>query len=551
MLIESNRLHQKIKRLKEELTREKEMRREAEKQLRLLHEAIASTHKNQVLEMTIPDNIAVEIISESSNATRVDEKVTECRPETGLQSETNSQMISKTMEFLQHFSKSLLDQNESEIYKCYDDYKKNISTWCWPDTLEKIDGSTNSIVTALFQELYQRTSSTAVPYSKLWSIYMELFSDKILSNHLPDVWIYDIFNAFVYKFQDFNSSEPWGNWRKELIVETLEKFISNSHNKESTIGEYSAVTALLRLYIFFEDSQNISKLACQLSANMEAIQKLPAEVSTKINYEIGFALLLSGKSMDAVLVFLKILDAVAQCLTEEKEVSLVKSNTKRCIAFCISSNSKIRKSITKNTVSIIEKPFKKDIEDWKDGQVEAYWNFFSMCSPYIIRQNSSQWKNQNFKSVRFCLQKVTMWKPLRYLKGMLKVVEVLPFEAIPKSIIPVTSDSDIRYFCNNNNGLKRLVNAKCSAIERVLEDFPNIQRKETLNYLIMQYHKILLKHKNEDKILAFGRKFVNVLKSIGLSGKVNVEEAMCYIREVAKISMEEANKIVEDQCSPE
>ena len=63
----------------------------------------------------------------------------------------------------------------------------------------------------------------------------------------------------------------------------------------------------------------------------------------------------------------------------------------------------------------------------------------------------------------------------------------------------------------------------------------------------MQYHKILRKQRHEERILAFGRKFVNVLKVIGYSGRINVEDAMSYIREVSKISMEAANKLVEDQ----
>lgn len=520
MIIESNRLHQKIKRLKEELAKEKELRKEAEKQLKMLKDSVATS--SQILEITEPTNIGLVIM------TPILDGVSKCEY---LPSQEDVQVSEEMSKCLTTVAKMIEEQRKSEIEACYKDLHKERCEFSI-DSIENLRKPKNLLFQMLCQELVHRQKDICDP-EKSWRNYQELFSALPSHLFLPEIWVYDIIKEFVLRFQNCSSTP----WNKDSVIGILTLLLSNQSSLR-----YSSLVGLLQLYTFLEDHSAISVLLNSIDAKP---QDLEQEVFTKSSYEIGFAYLVSGKFLEASSYFLEVLDQLKT--TEDESVSSYTKKTQKCLAYCISNNAKIQKSIPKSTIATIENTYKLDIEEWKDGKIEAFWSFFSECSPYICNRGPSR-KTQNLKSIEYCLQKVTAWKPMRNLKGLLRICNILPLEDVPKSIMPMTTESDIMFFCDNNNALLRLVNSKSSGIEKVLRDFPNIQKKETLTLLIMQYHKILRKQKSEEKVLAFGRKFVSVLKAIGSTGKVNVEDAICYIREVSKISMEAANKLVEDHC---
>lgn len=574
MLVESNRLHQKIKKLKEDLAREKELRREAEKQLKIFKESLTfrenQRDKSFALEITEPTNIAVFIRTEPRNNSKV-QSLTGTTMKNGInngvgavmKNEENltehiekSKNYKKLMDFLSYFSKTVSNKDAMRTALLYKEYKsKFLNKGCLTlDTLDKI--ADTNFISLLFKELSLRFKDES-PMS--WSIYRELLSTPELVN-LPDIWIMDIMQEFVYKYQTqlFDSSHAENNdeWDKNSVINILTAFLRNFANeKEDNNSNFGclAITQLIQIYISSENIENVAEMVSQFVSNKVGIKIADAEVMMKVNYEIGFSLLLLGKFSDAVQFFLDTIPLVKKVSEDGKnEMSFITQNTERCIGFCLSSNAKIKKTIPKNIVAGTESVYQKCMEEWKDGKVESFWKFFADCSPYISRRElspNSGWKGQNFKHIKFCLQRVTTWKPLKNLKGLLKVMKVIPFSVVPKSILPVTTESDIKFFCDNNNGLNRLVNCKSSAIDRVMEDFPNIHRKETLALLIMQYHKILQKQRTEDRILGFGRKFMSILNAIRCSEKINVDDVICYIREVSKISMDEANQFVESQCA--
>lgn len=578
MLIESNRLHQKIKKLKEDLAKEKELRREAEKQLKIFKEAFSldqiQRNGNSTLEITDPTNIAVFVRAEQSNNSKAQRSTMENARKANdafnsegelteyveRETEESRKMQNKElMEFMRHFSNTISNEKAMETALLYKEYKRKFSNndCLTLDTVFKmVDTNTISL---LFKELIIRFKSDAKHTDDSWAIYRELFSVSSLLN-IPDIWILDIMEEFVYKFQthlfNFSHDDNQNKWDTSSVINTLTSFLPNfaiEISDKTFSCSCLAITQLIRIYIALENHQNVSNMVSHLVSNKVRVKTMDTEVIIRINYEIGFSLLVLGKFSDAVQFFLDNLTCLKKLSQDGKnEMSFIKQNTGRCIGFCISSNPKVKKTMPKNIVAEIASVHQKCIEEWKDGKVESFWKFFAECSPYISRRESSPtsgWKEQSFKHVKFCLQRVTMWKPLKNLKGLFKVMKVIPFAVVPMSILPVTTGSDIQFFCDNNNGLNRLVNSKSSAIDRVLEDFPNIHRKETLTLLIMQYHKILLKQKNEDKLLTFGRKFMSVLKAINNSEKIDVDDVVCYMREVSKISMDEANQFVESQCA--
>lgn len=535
MIIESNRLHQKIKRLKEELAKEKELRKEAEKQWKMLKESVATSTggRSQVLEMTEPTNIGLVIRTPIIDSASKDEHLPRnTLPAFTKLADTSFHKSEGVSKLLTKLAKMIEEQRKAEIGACYKDLHcnfpiKSIETW-------KNAEPKNLLFQMLCQELFHRQGNGNPEES--WRSYQELFSALPSHLFLPDVWMYDIIKEFVLRFQNESncSATPWN---KDSVVGSLTTLFSNLSSLQSL-----SLIGLLQLYSFLEDHSAISEVLSRL--DVVKAQELDREVFIKISYEIGFAYLMAPKCLEASKYFLEVLSQLKD-MKEEKFLSYIKK-AQKCLAFCVSNNAKIHKSIPKCIASVIESTYKLDIEEWKDGKIETFWRFFSECSPYICELSTPECKAQNLKNIKFCLQRVTTWKPMRNLKGLLRIRDILPFEVVPKSIMPVTTESDIMFFCNNNNGLLRLVNSKSSGIEKVLRDFPNIHMKETLTLLIMQYHKILRKQKSEEKVLAFGRKFVNVLKAIGFTGNINVEDAICYIREVSKITMEAANKLVED-----
>ncbi|PIC49866.1 hypothetical protein B9Z55_008331 [Caenorhabditis nigoni] len=556
MLIESNRLHQKIKRLKEELAREKELRKEAERQLKICKESELSSdivQRIHSLEITEPTNIGLVIgYSISEELPRIEENgnrtacITNRIPEaTENLNETRKRMTCAEEEVTNLFnklSKIITEEKTTEIRKFYKEYFEWSKSYeCFSRLRNKNEQHSEKFI-LLCEELYYR--ETKVCSQEAWNIYQKLFLNLPSFNFLPDIWIFDIIDRFVFKYQYTFLTIQDENWNKNAVINHLTWILTQPSAK----FRCSAFLGLLKIYIFVEDNSAILELLNDFE--IEHFSELDFDVQIGQLYEIGFAYLLAGKRSEASNCFMALLENRKNTsMDENTKGTATKYNeyAMRCLAFSTFSNSKIGRNVPKPIVSTIEKTYKTDIEDWKEGKIESFWNFFFECSPYICRQepSSREWKAQNLKNIKFSLQTVTRWKPMRNLKGLLKMCDVL--EMIPKSIMPMTTDSDIRFFCDNNNGLLRLVNSKSSGIEKVLQDFPNIQQKETLTLLIMQYHKILRKQKSEEKVLAFGRKFVNVLKRIGYSGTINVDDAMCYIREVSKISMDAANKLVEDQ----
>ncbi|UMM20979.1 hypothetical protein L5515_016026 [Caenorhabditis briggsae] len=556
MLIESNRLHQKIKRLKDELARERELRKEAERQLKICKESELSSdivQRIHNLEITEPTNIGLVIgfsifeelprSEENGNrSTCITKKIPEA---TENLNETRKNMICAGEEATNLFnklSKIITEENTTEIRKFYKEYfERSKSYECFSSLRNTNEQHTEKFI-SLCEELYYR--ETKVCSQEAWNIYQKLFLNLPSFNFFPDIWIFDIIDRFVFKYQYTALTTQDENWNKNAVIIHLTWILT----QPSTKFRCSAFLGLLKIYIFVEDNSAILELLNDFE--IEYFFGLDFDVQIRELYKIAFAYLLVGKCSEASNCFMALLESLKNILMDEntKETATkYNEDVMRCLAFSTFSNSKSRRNVPKPIVSTIENTYKTDIEDWKDGKIERFWNFFFECSPYICRQepSSREWKAQNLKNIKFCLKNVTRWKPMRNLKGLLKMCDVL--EMIPKSIMPMTTDSDIRFFCDNNNGLLRLVNSKSSGIEKVLQDFPNIHQKETLTLLIMQYHKILRKQKSEEKVLAFGRKFVNVLKKIGYSGSINVDDAMCYIREVSKISMEAANKLVEDQ----
>ncbi|KAF1768169.1 hypothetical protein GCK72_008131 [Caenorhabditis remanei] len=448
--------------------------------------------------------------------------------------------------FLIFFSKTFTEENAPEIRKCYKEYLKlSASNEISLDfeAVKEVIGSKDFL--CLYKELINRNAPPDPVES--WKIYQEVF---IRLRSLPDIWVWDILHEFSYNYQNFSSLPAQHNWKKETVFKIFEPFYSDL----SKFG-YFAYIGLLKMLIFEEDHQEISRVLTEGFQRFQ-IKELDPEVFIKSTYELGFAYLVAGKCTEASNCFLDVLSCLKQFskedIEDEKILATYTQHCQKCLSFCLVNNSKLKKTFPKTTVSSIESDHLTVMDEWKDGKIEAFWSFFSECSPYSTTRSSTNLiepncKAHNLKCVKFCLQRVTIWKPLRNLKGLLKVCEVLELGEVPKSILPVPTESDIKFFCDNNNGLLRLVNSKSSGIEKVLQEFKNIHQKETLTLLIMQYHKILRKQRHEERILAFGRKFVNVLKVIGYSGRINVEDAMSYIREVSKISMEAANKLVEDQ----
>ncbi|EGT52726.1 hypothetical protein CAEBREN_00028 [Caenorhabditis brenneri] len=374
-------------------------------------------------------------------------KVMKCGEETTEESQQIQN--EELMEFLRNFSNIISNQNAMETALLYKEYKRKfLRGSCFSlDIVNKI--ADTDVISLLFNELMIRFKKDANHSDESWAIYQEILSVSNLRN-LPDIWILDIMQEFVYIYQthlfNFSHVDNNGKWDTSSVINTLTSLLPNFVD-ETSDKSFScsclAITQLIRIYMTLENHQNVSKMVSHLVSNKVRVKTMDTEVMIRMNYEIGFSLLVLGKFSDAVNLFLDSLSSLKKLSQEEKsEMSFIKQSTEKCIGFCISSNSKIGKAMPKNTVAEIASIHQKSIEEWKDGKVESFWKFFAECSPYISGRESSSssgWKAHNFKHIKFCLQRVTMWKPLKNLKGLFKVMEVIPFAVVPKSILPVVT----------------------------------------------------------------------------------------------------------------
>ncbi|CCD62821.2 TPR_REGION domain-containing protein [Caenorhabditis elegans] len=551
MIVETktNRLHQKIKKLKEDLAREKELRKEAERQLKVLLDKQTGS-----LEITKPENIGLFITPEPQTSRRPikDNSAKPANSKTMSELPTPNEDTKATdivLEYLAHFSKMIAENNLLEIQNCYYDRLETVQkqlppSFTWPDeiTVRKSISPENQDFMVLYKELkYRRLNAEARQNKDMLENYQSIFSILPGKLNLPDYWILDIMEEYVFQIQtSIISTESVSN--KDAALNTL---ISLASQPEANLKTLSLL-GLIRMHIFLQDHQSTSQILDQMPPEIQG-----TETMIRVTYQIGFAYLIIGRFAESVDRFLKVLSSSVE------QAEKFKINALPCIAYCISNSSKeleIPSEISKH----VESTYPNQMKDWKEAKIETFLSFFAECSsfiPQLPRNNklSLHWKSQNLKSMVFYLQRVTTWKPLRNLKGLLKICPVLPLEARATSLLPVSTSSDIDYFCQYDSFLNRLVTVKPSKLTKIFQDFPDANRQKTLVFLIMKYHKILQtvqkSAKIDEKIADFGRKFIGVLGKAHKNLKIDQEDAMCYMREVAKISMDDANRFVENHCS--
>jgi len=259
--------------------------------------------------------------------------------------------------FIVYFQKNVRDRNVYEVHSIYensfnkltDRYYKN-SPWPPADAIAPLVDSDQQFL-LLYKELYYRHI-----YSKLqptleqriesWSNYCDIFNlllegDSPVALELPNQWLWDMIDEFIYQFQAFcqfrsrvkskteeelkllKDARDANVWSVHKVLYYLHAFVEKSAVREQLRGEASespfASSQLYRMLGYFS-LVGLTRMHCLLADYHLALQTVQdIDLSKKglftrvtachisIFYYVGWAYLMTKRYTDAIKTFSSIL----------------------------------------------------------------------------------------------------------------------------------------------------------------------------------------------------------------------------------------------------
>lgn len=249
-----------------------------------------------------------------------------------------------------YFHRHIKDANVHEIHSIYENswnkltdvYYKNSS---WPPA-EAIAGFVNNdeVFLILYKELYYRhlytkLNPTTAQRFESWQNYCDLFNmlldaNPYLSLELPNQWIWDIIDEFIYQFQSFcqfraktdnrpediellkSNPQIWNaltvvNYLQSLIsksniAQTLEKERNGHTDREHAIPQLYrmigifSIIGLLRLHVLMGDYYLALKVLDPIDLTNKGLYTRVTACHITLNYYLGFTYLMARRYMDAI-----------------------------------------------------------------------------------------------------------------------------------------------------------------------------------------------------------------------------------------------------------
>jgi len=267
--------------------------------------------------------------------------------------------------FLIYFQKVIAERNVQQIQDCYENgfpklterFFKN-DPWPHTDVIANIVGTEDNFFLILYKELYFRHIYARVAHApsfdhryESYFNYCNLFN-YILNNRgpinreLPNQWLWDIIDEFIYQFQSFslfrsnmgkleqvdidNIQSAPNIWNVHSVLNVLHSLVEKSHinaqlevfaaggDPETVAGDYGmhslykmlgyfSLIGLCRLHSLLGDFYQAIHILENIDINKKtAYSRVPAcQVTTY--YFVGFAYLMMRRYQDAIRTFQNIL----------------------------------------------------------------------------------------------------------------------------------------------------------------------------------------------------------------------------------------------------
>jgi len=267
--------------------------------------------------------------------------------------------------FLTYFQQMIAERNVAQIQDCYENgfpklTERFFKNDPWPDTevITKVVGQHDPFFLILYKELYFRHIYARVAHAPTFEHryesyynYCNLFNfilnnDGPINRELPNQWLWDIIDEFIYQFQSFSlfrsnltkleagdishiRSHPT-IWNVHSVLNVLHSLVEKSHinsqlevfaaggDPESVAGEfgmhslykmlgYFSLIGLCRLHSLLGDFYQAIHILENIDINKKTMYSRVPACQVTTYYFVGFAYLMMRRYQDAIRTFVNIL----------------------------------------------------------------------------------------------------------------------------------------------------------------------------------------------------------------------------------------------------
>ncbi|CAL2034972.1 unnamed protein product [Caenorhabditis brenneri] len=404
-------------------------------------------------------------------------------------------------DYLVYFSRMIDEQNVPEILTLYDQAFPDLTERffrdrMWPEEniVERIIGPGNKLFIILYKELFYRQlyarnarGPLLVHRYESFMNYQELFSELLSSKDpiplsLPNVWLWDIIDEFVYQFQAFclykanpgkrnadevedliNIEENQNAWNiypvlnilysllsKSQIVEQL-KALKEKRNPDSVADEfgqsdlyfklgYFALIGLLRTHVLLGDYHQALKTVQYVDIDPKGIYNTVPTCLVTLHYFVGFSHLMMRNYGEATKMFVNCLLYIQRTKSVQSQQPSKKNFQYDVIgktwdqlfyllAICLAVQPQ---RIDESIASQLSERCGERMMHMANGNIDEFRNAFSTGCPKflspttVVYEGVNQSKEPLLRQTQSFLEGIESQMALPVLRGYLKLYTTLP-----------------------------------------------------------------------------------------------------------------------------
>lgn len=397
--------------------------------------------------------------------------------------------------FLIYFRKVINEPNVYEIQNCYENSfpkltERFFKTSPWPDAedISKIVQNDN-VFLIFYKELYYRHIYAKVQGGpnidhrfQSYANYCNLFNlilntDTPVALELPNQWLWEIIDEFIYQFQSFSQyrsmlskkgpeeldvlkSNPTV-WNVHSVLNVLHSLVDKSNinmqlevytsggNPDSVAGEfgchslykmlgYFSLVGLLRLHSLLSDYYQAIKVLENIELNKKSLYSRVPACQITTYYYVGFAYLMMRRYADAIRTFSIIL------LYIQRSKAMFQQRTYQCdqinkqteqmytlLAICLVLHPQ---RIDESVHSHLRDKFGDRMIKMQRGELQEFENSFSFACPKFLSpvppsydaEPGNYQKEQAILQMNVFMDEVKQQLQLHTIRSFLKLYTTMP-----------------------------------------------------------------------------------------------------------------------------
>ncbi|MFH4979996.1 hypothetical protein AB6A40_006705 [Gnathostoma spinigerum] len=437
------------------------------------------------------------------------------------------------VQYLIYFKRMIEEENVVEIHSLYehgfpDLTERFFRERLWPneEAVEAKVGSDNNIFMILYKELYFRHVYTRMPrgptlshrydsYQNYQNLFCEILTcaDKPLPLQLPNVWLWDIINEFVYQFQAFclykanpgkrspEDSEGLADieqnqnaWHIYPVLNILYSLLAKSQIDEQLIAirerrnpddvadefgrsalyfklGYFSLIGLLRTHVLLGDYHQALKTVENLELDPKGLYNTVPSCLVTLHYSVGFSHMMMRNYGEATKIFVNCLlyiqrtKALQQQHQQQKKsfqydvIGKTNDRLYHLLAICLTLqpqriDESIQSQLYEKNGDRMNRMSNGDIDEFRAAFQQGCPKFLSPKT--FVYDGPNQAKEPLLRQCNAFLEGIESQIMLPILRGYLKLYTTLPTKKLAKFMdVP---DCDYDSFVGKLLTFKMIVN---------------------------------------------------------------------------------------------